>query len=61
MARLILAEAYERPADHGGTVEAGGRTYRKADATTGRAMTLAGPADFLRSRYRPSGPVTIPQ
>ena len=56
MARLILAEAYERPAGHGGTVEAGGETCRKADATTGRAMTLVGEVLFQRSRYRPSGP-----
>ena len=56
MARPFLAETCERPAGHGGTVEVDGRTYRKADATRGRAMTLAGPAGFLRSRYRPSGP-----
>ena len=38
MARPLLAEACERPAGHGGTVEAGGRTYRKADATTGLSL-----------------------
>ena len=37
------------------TVEAGGGTYRKAEVTPGRAMTVFGPVDFPRSRYRPSG------
>ena len=54
--REVLANTYERPAGHGGTVEAGGETYRKTAATTGRAMTLFGEVLFQRSRYRPSGP-----
>ena len=56
IARLVLAAAYERLDDHGETVEVDGETYRKAGATTGRAMTLVGEVPFQRSRYRPSGP-----
>ena len=54
--REVLAETFGQLDDYGGTVEAGGETYRKADATTGRAMTLFGEVPFQRSRYRPSGP-----
>ncbi len=55
LARSVLADAFETLDDHGEAVEAGGRTYRKAEVTPGRAMTMFGPVGFLRSRYRPSG------
>ena len=53
--RSVLSGAYERPAGCGPSLEADGRTYRRTDATPGRAMTLFGPVGFQRSRYRPSG------
>ncbi len=55
MARSVLKDAFEAPGGHGPSLEAGGGTYRKAEVTPGRAMTMFGPVDFLRSRYRPSG------
>ena len=41
--------------DGGPSLEADGRTYRRAGATPGHAMTVFGPVGFQRSRYRPSG------
>ena len=55
MTRSVLADAFAALDGHGDAVEADGRTYRKAEVTPGRAMTMFGPVDFLRSRYRPSG------
>lgn len=54
-ARSVLKGAFEALDSHGPSLEAGGRTYRKAEVTPGRAMTMFGPVGFLRSRYRPSG------
>ncbi len=55
LARSVLKGAFEALDGHGPSLEANGRTYRKAEVTPGRAMTMFGPVDFLRSRYRPSG------
>ena len=55
MARSILADAFAALDDHGPSLQVDDRTYRKAEVTPGRAMTMFGPVDFLRSRYRPSG------
>ncbi|MYF88569.1 MAG: hypothetical protein F4186_03910, partial [Boseongicola sp. SB0676_bin_33] len=55
LARSVLKGAFEALDGHGPSLEADGRTYRKADVTPGRAMTMFGPVGFLRSRYRPSG------
>ncbi len=55
MARSVLADAFETPGDRGDSAGASGRTCRRAGATPGRAMTVFGPAGFLRSRHRPSG------
>jgi len=55
MARSVLADAFEALDGHGPSLEADGRTYRRAEVTPGRAMTMFGPVGFLRSRYRPSG------
>jgi len=55
MARAVPKDAFEVPGGHGGTMEADGRTCRKAKATPDRAMTMSGPVGFLRSRCRPSG------
>ena len=55
MARSILADAFAALEDHGPSLQVDDRTYRKAEVTPGRAMTMFGPVDFLRSRYRPSG------
>ncbi len=55
VARTILADAFTALDDHGKTVKVEGKTYRKAAPTSGRAMTVFGPVDFLRSRYRPAG------
>ncbi len=55
LARPVLKDAFEAPGDRGDTAGAGGGTCRRAGATPGRAMTVFGPAGFLRSRHRPSG------
>ncbi len=55
MARSVLADAFAALDDHGPSLQADDRTYRKAEVTPGRAMTMFGPVDFFRSRYRPSG------
>ena len=55
LARSVLKDAFGALDGHGDTVEAGGGTYRRAEVTPGRAMTVFGPAGFPRSRYRPSG------
>ena len=55
VARSVLTDAFEALDGHGDALEAGGRTHRKAEVTPGRAMTVFGPAGFLRPRYRPSG------
>ncbi len=55
LARSVLKGAFEALDGHGPSLEANGRTYRKAEVTPGRAMTMFGPVGFLRSRYRPSG------
>ena len=54
-ARSVLCDAFERIDDHGDSLEVGGRTYRKVDATRGQAMTMFGPVGYDRARYRPSG------
>ncbi len=55
LARTILTDAFTALDDHGKTVKVEGKTYRKAAPTSGRAMTLFGPVDFLRSiRTSPS-------
>ena len=55
MTRTVLADAFAALDGHGPSLEANGGMYRKAEVTPGRAMTMFGPVDFLRSRYRPSG------
>ena len=55
MARSVPEDAFGALDGHGPSLEAGGRTYRRAEATPGRAMTVSGPVDFLRSRHRPPG------
>ena len=50
MARSVLKDASGTPGDRGDAAGAGGGTYRRAGATPGRAMTVSGPAGFLRSR-----------
>jgi len=55
MARSVPADAFGALDGHGPSLEAGGRTYRRAEATPGRAVTVSGPVDFLRSRHRPPG------
>ncbi len=55
MARSVLADAFAALDDHGPSLQVDGRAYRKAEVTPGHAMTMFGPVDFLRSRYRPSG------
>ncbi len=55
MASPVLKDASGTPGDCGDTAGADGGTYRRAEVTPGRAMTVSGPSGFLRSRYRPSG------
>ncbi len=55
LARTVLKDASGTLDGHGDTAGASGGTYRRAEATPGRAMTVFGPSGFLRSRYRPSG------
>ena len=55
LARSVLCDTFELIDDHGDSLEAGGETYRKVEASTGHAMTLFGPVAYDRSRYRPSG------
>ncbi|MCY4459962.1 MAG: hypothetical protein OXC26_06115 [Albidovulum sp.] len=55
MTRTILRDAFELLDDHGASLKLDGRNCRKAGVTAGRAMTMFGSVDFLRSRYRPSG------
>jgi len=60
VARPVLADASGTTGDHGDTVDADGGTYRRVKVMPGRAMTMSGPGDFLRPRYRPSGGVPSP-
>ena len=53
-ARAIMAAATEQLDDHGEYLQVDGRSYRRAEATPGQAMTLFGPVSFMRSRYRPT-------
>jgi len=55
MARSVLTDAPGTLDGHGDTVEADGGTYRRAEVTPGRAMTVFRPVCFPPSRYRPSG------
>ena len=55
LARSVLRDTFELIDDHGVSLETGGETYRKIEASTGHAMTLFGPVAYDRSRYRPSG------
>ena len=55
LARSVLRDTFELIDDHGVSLEAGGETYRKVEASAGHAMTLFGPVAYDRSRYRPSG------
>ena len=54
-ARSVLGDAFEQLDGQGPHLEVDGERFRKVDATTGRAMTLLGPVDYSRSRYRPLG------
>ena len=53
-ARAIMVAAIEQLDDHGEYLQVDGRSYRRAEATPGQAMTLFGPVSFMRSRYRPT-------
>ena len=55
MIRSLLKAAFETLDDHGQSLKVDGRTYHRTEATPGQAMTIFGPVDFCRSRYRPSG------
>ncbi len=55
LARSVLTDAFGALDGHGPSLEAGGGTCRRVEVTPGRAMTVFGPAGFLRSRHRPSG------
>ena len=53
-ARAIMAAAIEQLDDHGEYLQVDGRSYRRAEATPGQAMTLFGKVEYTRSRYRPT-------
>ncbi len=52
LACSVLRDAFELIDDHGVSLEAGGETYRKVEASTGHAMTLFGPVAYSRARCR---------
>ena len=54
MCRIPLDKAFESIVDQGPILEVGGERYREVAPTSGRAMTLYGPAEFARSGYRSS-------
>ena len=51
---LFMGGSYEALDNHGDRIEVGGVTYRKADATRAVVMTMMGPVEYMRSRYRPT-------
>ena len=53
--RSVLKPAFESRDDHGPTLTVADQSYHQVAVTVGHAMTLFGPVDFERSRYRPSG------
>ncbi len=53
-ARAIMAASIEQLDDHGEYLQVDGRSYRRAGATPGQAMTLFGLVEYTRSRYRPT-------
>ena len=54
MCRMLLGKVFESIDDQGQFLDVEGERYRKVAPTTGRAMTLYGPVDFARPRYRSS-------
>lgn len=55
MLRTFLSAAIEACDAHEPSVEREGRVHQRVEATRGRAMTLFGPVEFDRCRYRPAG------
>ena len=53
-ARSLMGKACEMLDDHAEYLEVNGRSYRRAEATPGQAMTLFGKVEYSRSRYRPT-------
>ena len=53
--RATLKRSFETLGDQGPTLSVKDQSYHKVDVTVGDAMTLFGPVEFKRSRYRPSG------
>ena len=62
VARSVLKPTFEALDDHGPTLTVADQSYHRVAVTSGGAMTMFGPVDFDRSRYRPSGkgPSIIP-
>ena len=60
--RHLLGRSFERLDDHGRSVEVDGVLHHRAEPTAARLMTVFGPTEYRRSRYRPSGlgPSVVP-
>ena len=55
VARAVLQPAFAALDDHGPSLTVDGKSYHRVAVTRGEAMTMFGPVEFERSRYRPSG------
>ena len=53
--RRLLGGSFERLDDHGRSVEVDGTLFHRAEPTVGRVMSVFGPVEYRRCRYRPSG------
>ncbi len=55
VARAVLQPAFAALDDHGPSLTVDGKSSHRVAVTGGEAMTMFGPVEFERSRYRRSG------
>ena len=55
VARAVLQPAFAAVDDHGPSLTVAGKSSHRVAVTGGEAMTMLGPVEFERSRYRRSG------
>ena len=51
---MISGQTFERIDNFGSSLKVGGEKYRKGPRTIGQALTVLGPTEFKRARYRPA-------
>ena len=54
LGRRVVGKTFEKNDNFESSVEVEGEKYNKVAPSIGHAMTILGPVEFLRARYRPA-------